>query len=112
MAEILPFLIGLIAGLVVAGLPFAARVRRLRTEVRLKDAALAAAREVVRKLQDEAEAARLRPAEVSVEILADNADLRRRIDEVTDALMAQAGQGASRSVPPPPASVAAADPSL
>ena len=92
MSDLLPVALGLLAGFVLAAAILTGRIRQLRRDLRESGPEIADMRDTVRRLERELEATRARPAEDSAAILADNAELRRRMDELADALLAQGGQ--------------------
>lgn len=91
MSPVPLFLIGLVTGILVAAAILSARLRAARSALRAREAELAAAREEAERLGGEVEALRRAGEGRSAEILADNADLRRRMDELADAILARGG---------------------
>ena len=97
VSDVLSFLLGVLTGFVVAAAILSPRLRGARSALRTREAELASARETERRLREEAEALRGGAEDRNAEILADNADLRRRMDELADAILARHGRPGDQS---------------
>ena len=82
---------GLLGVPLLAAALLSVRLRQARSTVREKEVELAAARDSAKRLEEEAEALRASAEGRTAEILADNADLRRRMDQLADAILARHG---------------------
>lgn len=89
MSDLLLSSASLLAGFILAAALLIGRTRRLRQDLRQRSAELAEAREKLHGLEAELEAAQKAAPHPTAEILADNAELRRRMDELADLLLEQ-----------------------
>ena len=89
MSDLVPFCIGLIGGVLVAAAIFVARARVVRRQLRAAETDLATGRDKVRRLETELTAAQARSEASAAEIAAGDAELRRRMDELADALLSK-----------------------
>lgn len=96
MSELLLLLVGLTAGALAASLVLQPRLRAGRTALLLLQAELTASRHERRELEEELTAAREGAPSDRPGMAAENAELRRRMDELADMILGGHGTGRDR----------------
>jgi hypothetical protein len=89
VSEILLFLTGFVAGGLLIGAVLVPRLRHTRLTCRMLEGEITTARHERQQLEAELASARYAADARGSEILADNAELRRRMDELADMLLAR-----------------------